>query len=93
MFKVYRVMKEILYSKHSFLLIAVFGMLLSSLFTEMSLYRIFSREENTAGWKVVWLLYLSFLVLLLFIFYTLVLEWLRDCVDEFFVLILCGQTE
>ena len=93
MFKVYRVMKEILYSKHSFFLIAVFGMLLSSLFTEMSLYRIFSREENTAGWKVVWLLYLSFLVLLLFIFYTLVLEWLRDCVDEFFVLILCGQTE
>ena len=93
MFKVYGTMKEILCSRRSFFLIAVFGMLLSSLFTVMSLYRIFLGEENAGGQKVVWLLYLSFLVLLLVIFYTLVLEWLKDCADEFFVLILCGQTE
>lgn len=91
---IYKILKKILYSRRSFFLLTIFGMLLSVLYTQMSLYRIFSgKVSGMARQLLVIFLYLSFLVMLLIILYLLVWEWLKNCAKEFSVFILCGQTE
>ena len=93
MHNIYKIVKKILCSKCSCFLLTIFGMLLSVLYTEISLYRIFSGKVfGMARQLTVILLYLSFLVMLLTILYLLIWEWLKNCAKEFCVLILCGQT-
>lgn len=91
---IYKILKKILYSGHSFFLLVVLGMFLSALYTEMSLYQIFSGTvSGMARQLLVLFLYLSFLAMLLIILYLLVWEWLKNCAKQFQVLVLCGQTD
>ena len=70
------------------------GMFLNVLYTEMSLYQIFSGNVTSMARRLsVMLLYLSFMVMLLIILYLLVWEWLKNGRKELHVLVLCGQTD
>lgn len=93
MCSVQKAIKRILRLKCSYYRMTILGMVLCNAYTEMSIYRMITGREADAVKRLqTALLYLSFSVVLLIMLCTLIWEWLKDCVKEFRVFVLCGQT-